>query len=247
MKLKCFLIAIIMLLQSFCLPALAENEGESGKNANVIGSFDFEKNSDEPALVTNGSNFQAGGDYKTALKLSTDSGSGAAYFLFDKTVNTGKVYVGYDVYSAQKNKESYIRFLEGAYTTTTGDATGHFFEGYIIRSTGVFQMFNNTSWDVTGTPTLAYDANRWYRVEMWIDFEKRTVSYYIDGEHLGTTSMAESFSELRGFLHSISNGGEWWLDNIYAVEFTGGGNNMSDFPYIKAYPKSDMLFCVADK
>lgn len=238
MKLKYFLMAIVLSFQSFILPALAENEIIFTENANVIGSFNFEKGSDEPALVTNGSTKQVGGDYKNVLEFSTESGSGASYFLFDKTVNSGKVYIGYDVYSAQKNKESYIRMLEGPYTTTTGEASGHFFEGYIIRGSGVFQMFNNTSWDVDGTPTTPYEANRWYRVELWCDFDNRTVSYYIDGEILGTTSMAENFDELRGFVHSISNGGTWMIDNVYAVEFTGGGNDMSKYPYIKAYPET---------
>ena len=238
MKIKTILLAAVMLMQSFVLPAMAEGDGTFTGNANVIGEFHFEKGSDEPALITNGMKKAIGGEYKNVLELSTESGSGASYFLFDKTVNSGKVYIGYDVYSMQKNKESYIRMLEGPYTTTTGDATGHFFEGYIIRSTGVFQMFKNTSWDVNGTPTAPYEPNCWYRVEVWCDFDKRTVSYYIDGEHLGTTDMAENFDELRGFLHSISNGGTWWIDNVYAVEFTGGGNDMSNFPYIKAYPKS---------
>ena len=138
MKLKYFLLALVMVFQSFSLSALAESESIFTENANVIGGFTFEKGSDEPALVTNGATKQVGGDYKNVLELSTEGGSGASYFLFDKTVNSGKVYIGYDVYSAQKNKESYIRMLEGPYTTTTGDATGHFFEGYIIRNTGVF-------------------------------------------------------------------------------------------------------------
>lgn len=240
MKIRCFLLIMIIIIQSAMHPAFAEDSKvKDYNNANVIGSFHFEENSDQPANTANASVKNIGGAHKNVLSLSTSRSEAFAYFIFDKTVSSGKLSVSYDVYSAQKNKEAYTRMLEGPYTTMTGDCIGHYFEGYIIRNIGVIQMFNNTSWNVDNAPMIEYDANRWYHVDMWFDFENRTASYYIDGELLGKTSMAKDFDQMRGFVHDMYElQGEQWLDNVYAVEFTGGGNDMSKFPYIQGYPRT---------
>ena len=238
MKLRCFVIAIMVFMQSMVLTVNGQETVAYSQNAAVVGSFDFGTGSKQPLSITNGSVENMGGEYGNVLKLATPSGAAASYLIFDKKVNSGKLAVSYDIYSAQKDKEAYVRMLEGPYASTSaGEASGHFFEAYIMRSTGVFQMFNNTSWDVTGAPTIGYDEAKWNHVDMWFDFERRTASYYINGELLGTTAMAEAFDEIQGFVHSISNGGEQWIDNVYATEFTGGGNDMSKYPFIMAYPE----------
>lgn len=226
-----FILALLILLQSVVIPVCAKAEA----NSTVIGSFDFEQGSQPPAL-TSGSVTKSDDAHGNVLSLS---GTGAAaYFLFDKTIGQGKLSVSYDVKQSQTNKEAYIKMLDGPYTTMWNEATGHVFEAYIWRSNGNIQMFNNTSWDVSGAPTTPYQADTWYHIDMWFDFDKRIAVYYVDGVLLGSTAMSENFKSIRGFAHAFSADGEQMLDNVYAIEYSGGGNNMEGYPYVMAYPES---------
>lgn len=230
MKVSRIFLAMVLILQMLAVPISAEN-----KNSEIIGSFTFEQGSSPPS-ATSGNTVASNDEHKNVLSLS---GTGAsAYFLFDKQVDSGKMVVSYDVLSMQKNKEAYIKMLDGEYTTMWGEAQNHVFEAYIWRSNGNIQMFNNTSWDVNGAPTTPYEPNVWYHIDMWFDFDKRVAEYYVDGAFLGSTPMSENFKAIRGFAHAFSQDGEQWLDNVYAVNFSGGGNNMAEYPFVLAYPES---------
>lgn len=230
MKVSRIFLAMVLILQMLAVPISAENE-----NSEIIGSFTFEQGSSPPS-ATSGNTVASNDEHKNVLSLS---GTGAsAYFLFDKQVDSGKMVVSYDVLSMQKNKEAYIKMLDGEYTTMWGEAQNHVFEAYIWRSNGNIQMFNNTSWDVNGAPTTPYEPNVWYHIDMWFDFDKRVAEYYVDGAFLGSTPMSENFKAIRGFAHAFSQDGEQWLDNVYAVNFSGGGNNMAEYPFVLAYPES---------
>lgn len=230
MKISRIFLAVVMILQMTVVPISAENE-----NSEIIGSFTFEQGSPSPA-ATSGNVITGEDGHKNVLSLS---GTGAsAYFLFDKSIDGGKIVVSYDVLSLQKNKEAYIKMLDGEYTTMWGEALAHVFEAYIWRANGNIQMFNNTAWDVTGAPTIPYETDKWYHIDMWFDFDKRTAEYYVDGALLGKTSMSEEFKAIRGFAHAFSQDGEQWIDNVYAVAFSAGGNDMSEYPFVVAYPET---------
>ena len=174
--------------------------------------------------------------YGNVLEISSVGTSSGAFFVFDRAADSGKLAISYDMKYAQKNAEGYVRVFKNAYTSLEGNAVSDLAEAFIIRNTGNFQKFNNMTWDVNNAPPMAYDADKWYHMDMWFDFEKRTASYYVDGEPLGETKMADKIDKIQSFYQVMTGGGKCYLDNIHAVSFTGGGIDMSDYGFIKYYP-----------
>ena len=176
--------------------------------------------------------------YGNTLKLTGTGEATSAFFVLDEPVSYGKLVLSYDMKYSQKNVESYMRVFRNAYTAMNGNAISDLAEVFIVRNNGSFQKFNNMTWDVNGAPPMAYDADKWYHVDLWFDFDEKCAAYYVNGEPLGETKMADKIDKIQSFYHTISSGGECYLDNVHALAFSGGGVDMSKYSYIKYYPAS---------
>lgn len=236
MRRKCFIITLILAL-NVLLPSVYATVSTE-ENVVELLNLDFENDSSR-ASGTVGSVVKVSDtnkNYGNVLKLGGNGASATAFFGFNRNAGEGLVSISYDMYYPQRNAESYVRVFRNIHTAPTSESEKDMAEAYIVRNNGDFQLFNKMEWNVDSTPTMRYEAEQWYHIDMWFDFNKRIASYYIDGEILGSTPMADDIDKIGSFYHVMTGMGECRIDNVYAMQFIGGGIDMSKYAQIKGYP-----------
>lgn len=240
-KKRIFAALLSMTMAVSYLPVFADDTSEDPQevkqNAEVLLMMDFEDgklSSGTAGTVSIAKDENA--DYGKVLELESAGSSANAFFTLPKNVEKGKLAIGYDMKYMQTTAEGYNRILRNRYTSLSGDAISDLSETFIVRNIGVFQQFKNGTWDPDGGTNTKYEADKWYHIDMWFDLDERTAEYYIDGQLMGKTSMADKIDKIGSFYHTMGGVGSCYLDNVYAVEFYGGGVDMSKFDFIQYYP-----------
>ena len=107
-------------------------------------------------------------------------------------------------------------------STTANHAQVRFYRGgklyraFIANQTGLMGLsrFTNGS---TLDYKIKYQANKWYKVNMWIDFYDKTIYYYIDNEFVGKTHLDPDMDKIDyiAFFLSSTDAKEYtYWDNI---------------------------------
>ncbi len=69
--------------------------------------------------------------------------------------------------------------------------------------------------------TPSYNKKQWYRMSAFIDYEDRTIAYYLDGEYVAMCSLPDDYKRMEGFYYTVNtdNGSTVvYLDNISIMQ-----------------------------
>ena len=103
--------------------------------------------------------------------------------------------------------------------------------GWYITQEGTISYFENFM-PPTGTKvntSFVYEAEKWYRLELWIDYTDKKVFYFVDGKEIACLPITVSPESVLGFRVTVDkmNGGAIYLfDNIKVINFLERGGEI---------------------
>ena len=190
------------------------------KQARLLGFCDFDGNG---SIVGGGSVKQEENDHKKVCEVSA---AGAAGLNFDKKINSGKVIMSWDAKYPQNFSAQVFR------TYTEKDRGGTAFENMVVNTDGYVYGAYDNRWSTQNRVREKYEKNVWYQYELIYDFDKRTITLYIDGHHLAVQGMIDSLTEIKSFAIMPTGAGPI-IDNVGAVYIpTNGAMNPADYPFL---------------
>lgn len=190
------------------------------KQARLLGFCDFDGNG---SIVGGGSVKQEENDHKKVCEVSA---AGAAGLNFDKKISSGKVIMSWDAKYPQNFSAQVFR------TYTEKDRGGTAFENMVVNTDGYVYGAYDNRWNTQNRVREKYEKNVWYQYELIYDFDKRTITLYIDGHHLAVQDMIDSLTEIQSFAIMPTGAGPI-IDNVGAVYIpTNGAMNPADYPFL---------------
>jgi len=182
--------------------------------------IDFESNEESYGLSELSGIYslkKADDEHGNALYMeNTQDKSSRAYIDFPKGINEGVWYISYEVMNTSPTIYNYVAFntVPRANATVADD----YMKTYTFQKEGKFGHFYelDVAWSIDQNTVTEYEANRWYKMDQWIDFDKRTIDFYVDNEFFASQSLPEHFKEMHSFYiiqDRQSVGGSYW-DNI---------------------------------
>ena len=218
---SCFL--VFSILQGVSVVRGAETESEPIDNIdnNAIAVLDFENMSDGQmgfsymtGIYSLGSFDESHGN--SLLLDSKETGGTRAYIDIAEPVNSGVYYVTYEVLNTTATAYNYTAF--NTVPRTEASLADHYMKTFTFQPSGKFGHFYglDVAWTIDQNTITEYEANRWYKMEQWIDFDRRTIDFYVDNQFFATQSLPDHFTAM----HSLyivqdkqSKGPSYW-DNI---------------------------------
>lgn len=192
--------------------------------ARLLGLCDFDG---KGSIVGGGSINQEENDHKKVLEVSA---SGAAGLNFDKKISSGKIIMSWDVKYPNNFSAQVFR------TYTDKDRGGTAFENIVVNNDGYVYGAYENQWKTNNRARAKYEKNVWYEYELLYDFDKRTITLYVDGQHVAVQEMIDSLTEIQSFAIMPTGVGPI-VDNVAAVYIpTNGAINPDDYPFLCYYP-----------
>ncbi len=155
--------------------------------------------------------------HKNSLYMeNTQDKSSRAYIDFPVGIKEGVWYISYEVMNTSSAAYNYVAFNTVPRATAT--VADDYMKTYTFQKEGKFGHFYelDVAWSIDQNTVAEYEANRWYKMDQWIDFDKRTIDFYVDNEFFASQSLPEHFNEMYSFYiiqDKQSVGGSYW-DNI---------------------------------
>ncbi len=106
------------------------------------------------------------------------------------------------------------------------DTSADYYDNYkrmiYIRETGDTAIFKDMLYhDYDAASSVKRNENRWYHFDIWINYEEREVSYYLDKKFMYELELPDTYDILYGFrynLETTNGGGTHCLDNVRIVQ-----------------------------
>lgn len=125
------------------------------------------------------------------------------YHFFDSKIKSGIHHINMDINIGDNINSFYMR-LAGAADTNPWSDYNKFNGTFRFEKGGVFGVNSEIAeWNYS-PQEFTYELNRDYHLDMWLDFDRRTISYYIDGEHFSTQKMWSNFNECHGIIFTAT-------------------------------------------
>ena len=125
-------------------------------------------------------------------------------------VSSGLYYISFDMWAVDDSADVYCR-LNGGNVSYLWTNRSSLFDAAAFKrietSNGetvpMFTVFGGMTCEwLTSMPAdskTAYNEEMWYKVDIWLDFDKRISTVYLNGEYFDTSVMTEKFTTLYGF------------------------------------------------
>lgn len=212
------------------------NGNDGSYSDGVLYEQDFEKEDIRPygfsAINGSAAVKSVDADHGKSLYIqNTPSTSAQATLNLEHTYTDGVYYVGYEVNHGSQKAFSYVSFLGCEKPLSESD----YLKPFQFRNTGVYNLFKSLykesiMGDLTIDPYYAnykgqknYVADKWYRVDNYIDLNNRQFMIYIDGELFVQGPMPsyyKAFCGLRITQYKSGDSGSFY-DNIKIYRLNG--------------------------
>lgn len=213
-----YLLAVAMLATASGTIAATEEESEQPSQ---IASINFEDGTDSKFGLSEivGVYTKEATDEQHGNSLHTENkgkSSTKAYIDFADPIRNGIWYISYEVLNTTKTNYNYTAFNTVPRATAVG--ADDYMKTFTFQKAGKFGHFYglDVAWSIDQNTITEYDVNRWYKIDQWIDFDRRTIDFYVDNEFFATQSLPDHFNEMHSFYFiqdSQAEGGSYW-DNI---------------------------------
>lgn len=126
----------------------------------------------------------------------------------------GSYKISFDFYDTLAGKTNYIRVIKNREGSLS--SSGNLCETFVANSRGMGFYKNQKGW-VMNDDTMPYEQNKWYHIDMWLDFDRKAVYYYVNNERLGAETLS-NLSIADGLLFQME--GNVYLDNLFIQKIT---------------------------
>ncbi|MGN0179340.1 MAG: hypothetical protein ACI4DY_07880, partial [Monoglobaceae bacterium] len=148
-----------------------------------------------------------------------DMGRGHYVLNLDNPKEDGKYILSYD-FKAETDTYEVVRFIGYDFEETVDYGNEQVFEAYSISETGLayWPTMNATSLWKGGT-LGSYNKDEWNNFTAYIDFNTKTVDYYVNNEYRLSDQIYHTFSNLYGIDLGVE-GGRIKTKDLYLAEAT---------------------------
>ena len=169
---------------------------------------------------------------------ATESTSTRAYIELDEPIKEGVIYATYEVKNTSMDIYNYTAFntVPRANATTAHD----YLKTFTFQKNGKFGHFYgmDAAWSIDQNTVSEYEADKWYKIDQWIDLDRRTIDFYVDNELFASQSLPDHAKEIHSFYITQdrqSSGGSYWdnlalyrLNSDMAFKFKSDGLNFPE-------------------
>lgn len=204
MRKLCMIVVLVIVLNMNAAEIVSAFDDE-----NVIFSMDFE-NYDNSEVVDLGfdnivgtTNYPRNIDAEHGVSFAVSTASVVrGYKELSAPVNSGVYYLSFDIYKEKVEGLTYIRMVNNNYTEYNTANADNMFEIFSANAEQMGLCRNTNGWTLESS-AVSYDESTWYKIDLWIDFDNRQITFYQNGEKMGSTSLHELFTDLKGiwFIH----------------------------------------------
>ena len=224
-------ILAVMLLPMSALPVFGA-EGVLGKN--IV--FDAPINIDLMAQVgeLTGTNLSVYTDANRGDVICADSLSSVATMEIrtSEAQECEATVISMDASFDRTTARAYMDIFDGLSGSTNANLIPR---GWYITPEGTISYFESFM-PPTGTRDqsyMRYEANKWYHLDLWIDYRDMKAYYFVDGIEIGCVPFDTNPKSVRGFRMTVDRtggGAKYYFDNVKVVNFTerGAGLGMND-------------------
>lgn len=223
LKIKCYFISVVIILNTLFSIAVFADDNLYADGDNVLISMDFENYDGSVMSETGFDEIVGNGNFNTIIDEEHGTSYGTTTSSVSRArkdiglISDGVYYFSFDTYKSNKEGLTYIRFGDQDYKEFAAE---NLYETFLMNSS-VMSFYKGTKgWSIDSSQ-MSYECNRWYNIGMWLDFNNRTVMYYVDGEPLGKSSMNSGLKGIKCiWVISESKSGSNLVafDNIYLTK-----------------------------
>lgn len=124
----------------------------------------------------------------------------------DEPIESGKYVLSFDVKRTETNG---LFLVQGTINGTKDITTGNSFQTFVCNNGNMGYYPNSLGWSVK--EPVKYEANTWYHVMMWMDFDNGMIYHYRDNKFIASTSMPK---RVTSFWFCAGNGTETNVTSI---------------------------------
>lgn len=223
LKIKCYFISAVIILNTLFSIGVFADDNLNNNDDNVLISMDFENYDGSVMSETGFDEIVGNGNFNTVIDEEHGTSYGTTTSSVSRArkdiglISDGVYYFSFDTYKSNKEGLTYIRFGDQDYKEFAAE---NLYETFLMNSS-VMSFYKGTKgWSIDSSQ-MSYECNRWYNIGMWLDFNNRTVMYYVDGEPLGKSGMNSGLKGIKCiWVISESKSGSNLVafDNIYLTK-----------------------------
>lgn len=179
-----------------------EDAIEQGET-NALAVLDFENGNESPWGFSHMTGIYRTGvvdeAHGTSLFLDNKETAGTrAYIDLETPVDSGVYYITYEVMNTTATAYNYSAFH--VVPREEVKIADDYMKTFTFQKAGKFGHFYglDVAWTIDQNTVTEYEANRWYKMEQWIDFNRRTIDFYVDNEFFATQSLPDHFNVMHG-------------------------------------------------
>lgn len=230
MKKRLLSVLLIMMMSISIVPVRAEETEIITANEDIIHvaySDNMDENTPQKGNMQGTAGYvMADEEHGRVLVPDSSKGSGTVYFHGDIVENSLMDIISFELY-CENNK---VRAFSELFSDI--DSKKSYYENYkrifYIKegeTTTFFKDFKSSGYSMN----FARKAKQWYRMDIAIDYVKRSVYYYIDGEQIGTNTLPEDIAYYKGFRYKMeptNGGGAHYIDNVQYIQVLKRGYDL---------------------
>lgn len=116
-------------------------------------------------------------------------------------ISSGKYLLTYSFMKPDEEYENndlnYLLFFDEGYTGLNN--TSQLFEIFSVNADVKMGFYYRTDGWAMNSNTVQGEKDKWYRVDVWIDMDKRTAAYSVNNKYLGSTCVNDRLESIEGF------------------------------------------------
>ncbi len=125
--------------------------------------------------------------YGSTFSVAT-TGSCYVFKALENPINDGLYLMSFDIKKSAKEGITYIRPTLSE--NNSFSITSNIYETFVMNSSVIGQYSNGHGWTIIGNKS--YEADKWYHINMWLDFTNGKNTLYANNEFICSTGMTKS-------------------------------------------------------
>lgn len=220
---------LAVILAAALLPlhiSVAFGAGETAeKNVVFDAPIDIDFSASVGSITGTNLSVQTEGNRGDVIRASSVSSVATMEVMASAAQECEATVISMDVSFDRTTARGYMDIFDGLSGSTNASLTPR---GWYITQEGTISYFESFM-PPTGTRVqsyMRYEANKWYHLDLWIDYREMKAYYFADGIEIGCVPFDKSPKSVRGFRMTVDRtggGANYYFDNIKIVNFMERG------------------------
>lgn len=180
-------------------------------------SFDIESDSGFSSMTDGATVYPTKLDSEHGTSLATVFVGEAVYsWRLDEVISEGVYHFGFEIQKPDFGAYTYIRLCNNA--CKDSDDTANMSETFAMNKEGYIGATEGSAgWNLI-SPGKSFVPEQWKKVDMWLDYDNRKITYYIDNEFFTTQPFRANINDLKQIDFYLPR--TCYLDNIVLEKVT---------------------------